>query len=300
MRRTRPSEPIDCPHGGRHKHGTRLAYLHDKCGCDACRAAQAAYARHARRMRAYGRSRHYVDATAATEHLLALRALGVGTVRMEAYTGLSHTNLAKLLNREHKLIRTDNEQTVLAMPLDPAAYPTGDPIDMTGTTRRLRALVAIGYGVPMLGPMLGVHEDTVRSIVEATAQATVYPFTAAKVKALYERLSNTPRTGATTAENISIALARRWAKMSGWVPPMYWDDDEIDDPSAPDPLMEESRRTDEDLVAEVEWLRRGGTFYKEVPRRLGYEPKTLARKLYRLDRPDLARWIEDRSERRAS
>lgn len=99
-----------------------------------------------------------------------------------------------------------------------------------GTQRRLRALFALGWTSRDLAPLLGVGVARV-GYLASDKQSTVLPETAAKVAAVYERLSMTvpadpehlsPRHCAVHARQRRLAVRR------GWAPPLAWDN--IDDP----------------------------------------------------------------------
>lgn len=60
--------------------------------------------------------------------------------------------------------------------------------------------------------------------------------------------------------------------------------------TAPAAAQELSR---EELIVEVEMLLRGGEWAGRIAARLGYRPESLVRRLYRADRADLARRIDD-------
>jgi hypothetical protein len=94
------------------------------------------------------------------------------------------------------------------------------PIPAAGTRRRLQALAAIGWTLPPIAAEAGVDEDTLWLIRTGKTQA-VRPRVAEAVAAVYDRRWDEP--GPSTR---SIAHARRLR----WPPPMWWDDDVIDNP----------------------------------------------------------------------
>lgn len=93
-------------------------------------------------------------------------------------------------------------------------------IDGTGTRRRLRALVALGWSFIELDAEMG-RKVTYCSCLNRSARP-VLRATADEVAALYDRLSMTPRVG------WSAERQRRMASSRGWPPPLAWDD--IDNP----------------------------------------------------------------------
>lgn len=96
-------------------------------------------------------------------------------------------------------------------------------VDVTGTRRRLRALLAIGHSHSEMACRLGTTAQRLNVVVHDTGPGTVTRRTAAGVRALYDQLWDVPG---------SSARARAVASTRGWVPPLGWDDDDIDDPAA--------------------------------------------------------------------
>lgn len=96
-------------------------------------------------------------------------------------------------------------------------------IDTTGTIRRLRALMALGWRYRDIDLALGHGATRTNYAHNLTRQARVHRDTATKVAAVYDRLSMQLGPSSRTR-----ALARRY----GWVPPLAWDDETIDDPAA--------------------------------------------------------------------
>lgn len=99
-------------------------------------------------------------------------------------------------------------------------------VEPTGTVRRLRALAAIGWSPELLGRELSCTRQRVRHLRDARTPH-VNIATHATVKWLYARLADTPGTSDRT---------RLHAERRGWLAPIWWDDDHIDDP-AYNPLM---------------------------------------------------------------
>jgi transcriptional regulator with XRE-family HTH domain len=103
------------------------------------------------------------------------------------------------------------------------AYLTHQPlmVDVTGTRRRIRALARIGWSLHEVARRLGVP---VQSLSRAHRHSGhVRLATAQKVAALYDELSMTPGPS---------VHARCHAERQGWPPPLAWDDDDIDNPTA--------------------------------------------------------------------
>jgi DNA-binding CsgD family transcriptional regulator len=145
-----------CPRA-RHQHGTRAAFMRDRCRCTPCRVANA------RASLAYFRGETF---------------------------------------RER-----------------PTLHPCG-------TQRRLRALHAIGWTWQALSAHTGTSASAVSQLAGSGQRKAVTPETAAKVRAIYDRLWDVFPEGA------SADRARSYAARKRWMPPLAWDDDTIDDPAA--------------------------------------------------------------------
>src|SRR3954468_14705280 len=87
----------ECTHPqARHRHGTRAAYVRDRCRCTDCTAANTAASRTATRERVYGRWQPYLDAGSVREQIAALRAVGIGVERIAQLAGLSVSHIRQL------------------------------------------------------------------------------------------------------------------------------------------------------------------------------------------------------------
>lgn len=104
-----------------------------------------------------------------------------------------------------------------------AGIPVG-LVDSAGTRRRLQALAAIGWSTTRLATELGVAQQRVSELQAHTAR--VQAQLAARVSRLYDRLWNVALAWP------GAAACRVYAAGKGYVPPLAWDDDTIDDPAA--------------------------------------------------------------------
>lgn len=227
-----------------HEHGTRNAYVVDKCRCRPCRDAASAYERRRAKDRAYGREA-YVDAAPVRAHIEALQAQGMGWKRVAAAAGLDTSVVWKLIYGDParalaptKRVMPKTRDAILAVTLDLAA---GATIDGTGTRRRLQALVAIGWSMSELARRMGMLPSNFGTAIHGRREVTVA--TATKARDLYEQLWDTPAPPSGRHGSVPIR-ARNYARRAGWHVPMAWDDETIDDPTAT-PFVDEvtQRRT---------------------------------------------------------
>lgn len=95
-----------------------------------------------------------------------------------------------------------------------------------GAARRLQALAAVGWGLPQIAELLGLHSDNVLTQWREGRYQRMRPTTARRIAELYDQIWDQRPAGRYPVKVRNIAAAR------GWVPPLAWDDDEIDDPAA--------------------------------------------------------------------
>jgi hypothetical protein len=160
----------ECTHPqARHRHGTRAAYVKDRCRCPDCTAANTAASRTVARERIYGRWHPYVDAAPVREHIAGLRAAGIGVERIAHLAGLSVSHIRQLAEHGRdglpatQRVRPNTATRVLSIDVgDPSRAPRSR-IDATGTRRRLQALVAIGWTAELLGVELGRRPNSLHA-----------------------------------------------------------------------------------------------------------------------------------------
>ena len=199
------------------RHGTRSCYVQRHCRCDECKAANRRYADARARVNWTDRFEHqWTTPEKAVAHLDMLRGAGMGLRQIQLRTGIARSTMMQLPGR--KRISRATEASILAVRPAPAA---GARVDGTGTTRRLRALMAIGYSGKQIGDRLDITTANLWPLVRGREK--VHAATARKVADLYDQLWDQPGN---RAKSINLARAR------GWALPLAWDDDEIDDPTA--------------------------------------------------------------------
>lgn len=238
MGRQVSGEKRDCQHPiARHEHGTRNAYVCDRCRCRPCRSANTAAERARNRAKLYGRYGGLVDAEPVRAHVRELQAAGIGLQQIFRVSRVGGGVLTKLMYgtpRPDGTVRPPSRRVtprvaerilaVTVADLAPSAI-----VDGTGTTRRLQALVTVGWSQSALARALGMSPVNFTRTIRSPR---VLASTAAAVRVLYDRLWDTPPAHDTHRERIAYARARSHAAKQGWLPPLAWDDDTIDDPAA--------------------------------------------------------------------
>lgn len=105
-------------------------------------------------------------------------------------------------------------------------WPEVDWAPAVGARRRLQALATIGYSATTLATSTGITASRLQNIRTDTKHPRIRPETWVKVTEAYDSVWDKPIT------TVAGRRCATWARRSGYVPPLAWDDDSIDDPSA--------------------------------------------------------------------
>lgn len=217
------------------EHGTRAKYFVEGCRCPSCRRANREAHNERSRLLAYGQWQPWVDAEPVRAHIRYLQSCGMGLRGIAAAVSVDRKNLQAILNGRpergtgpQKVVRPVLAAAVLAVEPTLDNLGASTVIPATGTTRRLQALVAVGWPQMHLADELGWTPTNLGVLIVAS---TVTVKTARLVRDLYERLWKVdPLSHGASLGGIS--RAKRRASEVRWAPVGAWDDDAIDDPAA--------------------------------------------------------------------
>jgi transcriptional regulator with XRE-family HTH domain len=259
--------PKPCHHKrANHQHGTRACYVLDACRCHPCSKANAEAENWRERQKAYGRYNKYVPAGPVREHVRTLMDAGMGLKRIVAVTGVSQGTMWKLMYGKRRpdgtcipsrrVLRDTAEKLYTLDPTWTGPLPLADGAILTtdasyAVSRKLQALVALGWSMSELGRRLGItHVRNAIPVVKGERRLTAA--TAKKADALYEQLSMTLPSETNQRQRIAASRSRRYAKAHGWVPPLDLEaeDVELDD----EPYLDEAailRRLDGDKTVRL-------------------------------------------------
>lgn len=252
------------------------------CRRPECLARWRTYMNNRSRLIAYGQWQPYVDAEPVRRHVMMLRTFSIGIPRARELAGVSNGAMSKLVygtggRPPSRRVRTLTADRITAVrPSLDLVLPTA-LVDGTGTRRRLRGLVAIGWPQLELGRRLNMDKKSVNEQVNAV-KPTAYAATARAVRDLYDGLWNIdPAAEGVEARWVSEAKAR--AARRGWAPPAAWDDDYIDSPAAVPDLGESVDRYTA-IAEDANWLMsEHGYTHEQAANRLGITSRHLHRAL---------------------
>ncbi|MCX5202426.1 hypothetical protein OG897_13335 [Streptomyces sp. NBC_00237] len=238
---------------GGHRSGT------NRCHCKPCRDAEAAYTKRRNYLASTGRPL-LVDAAPVQKHLHHLRAAGDAYTHIADITGLRASTVDAIALGRRRRVRATTAATILALPPGKAAARNRS-VPALGTTRRLRALLALGHKLGDVAAASSVELSTASYLLNGRV-ATIH-------HGLAQRIDNGYRALCTSRGNSTRSLNR--AQREGWAPPAAWDD--IDDPaSAPDTGTKSSpsaRELSRLRHAEIAHLAAYGIPEHEIAARLG-------------------------------
>lgn len=266
-----------CPHGGIHEHGTRVAYVKDKCRCEPCTTVAREYEQKRRRDRLYGIGPGLVDTQPVRDHLAVLSNAGIGYKRAALLAGVSVTIVQTILYHHpsrpnsgpSKRVKAETAQKLLAVQPSLELIGDGTPVPSRGAARRIQALVARGWSQAKLADRVGVTDQIMAPLLAGR------PANAATVRAIhdvYEQLWDQAPPTDTHRDRLAASRARNRAARMGWAPPAAWDD--IDHDDAPQTGID-IRLTMEERLDDLEFLLEAGTPGLEAARRVGF-PTVLA------------------------
>lgn len=227
----------------------------------------------------------YVDAQPTRAHINMLIVAGLGTRQIEALSGVSRKTIRQVLSGRSdrgtgpsKKVLTSTAERIQAVPIPKDRHELAadsQPVLAVGTTRRLQALVAIGYTQSYLAGRMGMEPTNATELLYGKRNC-VSARRARVVADLYNELSTMPPTDNRPMRGAPLGWpqrSRERARQLGWADPFAWEDEDLDDPDArPAPLPPERTLTRRERYYELVNL--GLTKY-EIAGKLGIEYESL-------------------------
>lgn len=262
------------------EHGTYNRRKNHHCDCDPCVAAGRNYTNLRHRLMAYGQWNPFTDAGPAREHVHFLDAAGISYRQVAIAAGISQSTVNRLLFSDPpvKRIRVDSSVKILAVVASRDVVQGTVPVDATGTRRRLQALSAVGWSGAKLAAYLDVHPTGVTRIFTAER---VLARRARSVADVYDLLWDQAPPEELQQDKAAATRARREAAANGWPPPMAWDDDTIDDPTAEPTGVGSASRGSLPEGDELLWLLELGETYEALAMRFSTDVLSVRQARYR-------------------
>lgn len=212
-------------------HGTGARYKGRRdlpgCRCGACTTAASRADAERRLDRLSGTPRAATPAVLAKvlKHLRQLASSDMSHAEIAKASGTSQSTVSQLLSGQRKALMSSTATKLLRVrPTDRSATCM---VSAVGAMRRLRALYWMGHGARVISSRTGLQSDTVMLLARGMrARTTAARFDA--VRRVYDDLAMVPGL----AEQ-----PRAFAVERGWLGPLAWDDDTIDDPRA-EPMVD--------------------------------------------------------------
>lgn len=200
------------------------------CKRDGCLEARRRKQKKNKLLRQTGRP-GYVSPDRAAAHVQKFRAAGLMDKEILNLLPVARNTFYRVMRGEP--LTRGSEQKILSVPA-PAADALGRirtlaTVDATGTHRRLKALMWLGWPCGVLEQRIGVHEAWISRSFRCRTRVT--QTVEVRVRAVYDQCWNLrpERAGVDAGE---AEGTRFYARAKGWDGPLAWDDDTIDAPGA--------------------------------------------------------------------
>lgn len=149
-----------------------------------------------------------------------LRRTGKSMRRIAAESGISYTRVTEIMSGSGKYVNASTADLLLAV--RPGVKQTG-PLrhsdqSAVGPIRMSRALAAIGWSVHYQAGVMDVSIGNLYRLVNAETIGDIYcsARVAERIRAVYRRLKDTPRTDIYGQRTAARAAALDWQDPSGW------------------------------------------------------------------------------------
>lgn len=195
------------------RHGTYAGHIaHRKDGEESCQPCKDARTRYEKRYRAYGSTiiRLGEDAFAILSSV----------PRREIELAGLHSSHVTRIKRNGPDGRVTRKTRDLILEVGRWQHVTH-----VGAARRLQALAALGWSTTEIAPYCGIHPTNLGVIRRGGRQHYIRRSVAAGIAEAYRVLSMR-----IPPEGRSASWTRTFARSNGWLAPLWWDDERIDDP----------------------------------------------------------------------
>lgn len=211
-------------------------------GCEGCKLSDAEYSRNRRRQQMYGRWHPFADLHAVRAHIAYLVSRNVTCAAIAEVAGTRRKTVSCIHNGSTTRVTADLGRRILAVKV------AGNQrlVPPVGGARRIQALAAIGYTNTEIAGRVGVAARQVYMWAHCRVALAAENFR--RLVEVYDELAMRP-----VDDSPAARYARSVARRNGWVPPLAWDDDDIDNADArpQTPATDRSATYDESRVIQA-------------------------------------------------
>ncbi|MFK8851308.1 hypothetical protein [Streptomyces sp. Ac-502] len=161
-----------------------------------------------------------VPAQSVVSHIQQLMATGMTAEQVAREAGVDPSAIRWSLSGRKKTLLRRTANRILSVPVGVKVAVGTVPAE--GAVRRVQALYAIGHFNRQIAELSGVSRDFICDLVNGR-HPRIGVQSNAGIRRAYAELSMTVGGSVKT---------RLYAQAKGWVPPLAWDDDTIEDPAA--------------------------------------------------------------------
>jgi hypothetical protein len=185
----------------------------------------------------------YVPAEASRKHIVSLyHRYGMSCRRIAELSGLTTGEISELLrgtrgpsrdrsNPVHSVLRATEQKVLSVQPEEPKQSGYGARVNAIGSIRRVHGLAVLGYPLTWQAEQMGSHLRNTQALAAGERKAVTYP-TAKRIRVVYQRFEMEPQPLRHGVPLKAMKIAQAVARSHGYVAPIYWDWDSIDDPDA--------------------------------------------------------------------
>ncbi|WP_409469117.1 hypothetical protein [Streptomyces sp. HC307] len=217
---TTAAKPLP-PHGSYARANGSPGYR-KPCYCEPCVIEKRRARKRSKVNRELGRSR-FTSTARARQHLIEIHKT-MAWSDIAAASGVDDRSLCLIYSGRRERISLVTERKILAVQAESAS--PGQYVDVTGSMRRIRALMSIGHSGRVIAEAVGSSQARIH-LIAAGKQATIRRGLALRIEAACERLAQEP-----VEDNHFTRRVRNGAARKGWRDPQWWEDyGHIDDPT---------------------------------------------------------------------
>jgi hypothetical protein len=228
-----------------HKHAAAsTCFIQHQCRCTPCVDAHNARERTRKKQKAYGRfDTGLVDVAPVREHVLKLAEFGIGYKRVAELAGFKSSTPVRTIiwgrqdpgpryGEMQKRVKRETAEKILAIRPTIENLGSRRPVSARGAHRRVQALVARGWSLSKIAERVGMNASNFSTFMQ---RPMIGASTHLTIAALYEEMWDQLPPHEEWRDKIAYTRSLHFAEQRRWLPPLAWDDIDLDEePPVPD------------------------------------------------------------------